>query len=99
MGGHFASAAPLALNTLILVSPIPLVQESQLFEEYSFLTQEQKGGVRYTPAEVLMLLDLVSSWLEANPSTREVIVVAGGVSQSFNTTISVERDVRQGDSH
>ena len=80
------------MSTLVLVSPIPLVQEEQLFDEFSFLSTEQKG-LKYSSQEVLTILDLIAGWVEARPQSREVILVSGGVSASFTTAIQVEREV------
>ena len=41
---------------------------------------------RYTPTEVLRLLDLLSSWLEEYPS-REVVIISGGSMNGFQSTI------------
>jgi hypothetical protein len=78
-----------SVHTLVLLSPIPLVLESEQVAEYSQLTGQQRG-VRYQHREVVPLLDLLALWLELSPLQREVIIIAGGVPSSFITTIDVE---------
>lgn len=78
-----------ALHTLVLLSPIPLVLDSDTYTEYSNLSARQKG-VRYAPREILHLLDTLTLWLEVSPLQREVIIITGGVATSFITTITPE---------
>jgi hypothetical protein len=84
---------PARLSTLLLLSPIPLVLEDAAFGEYSSLSGQHRG-IRYPLSEVLQLLDLLSAWLEGSPLEREVLVVTGGVAQSFITNIRSE-DLQQ----
>lgn len=61
---------------LVLLSPIPILLDDELHDEFSSLSDEQRG-VRYGQSETALLLDLLASWLEASPSCREVIILTG----------------------
>lgn len=85
------------LHTLILLSPIPLVLDDQEFTDFSFLNSTQKG-IRYNAEEVTTVLNILSTWMEAKPFEREVLILTAGVSKGFSTTIKVERTDLVGES-
>lgn len=78
--------AKTSLTTVVLLSPIPLVLDSDTFTEFSHLNAQQKG-IRFAHQEVIQLLDLLSQWVEVNSVEREVLIITGGVATSFITTI------------
>lgn len=78
-------------NMLILASPLPLVLDDPQVLDTCFLSTEQKyqgGAMAYTPAEVLVLLDLLAAWMEESLA-REVVVVTGGVGVGLTSIIEV----------
>mmetsp|Transcript_24746 Transcript_24746/g.33997 ORF Transcript_24746/g.33997 Transcript_24746/m.33997 type:complete len:1591 (-) Transcript_24746:85-4857(-) len=74
--------------TFVLLSPIPVVLDDEFFDDYSSIPKESKS-VRYGHRELAVLMDLLATWLEVNPKTREVIILTGGASASFSTTIQI----------
>eukprot|EP01032_Pedospumella_encystans_P013966 gene13966-16057_t len=86
---HPRTFAKSSLTTVVLLSPIPLVLDSDVLGEFSHLNGQHKV-VRFAHREVLQILDLLSQWVEVNPLEREVLLIAGGVATSFITTISCE---------
>ena len=73
------------VQTLVLISPLPLVHHDPQFLEGTFLNTEARG-MAYSPSEVLRLLDMLCLWVESEPG-RQVIVLAGGVDVGHGTTI------------
>lgn len=73
------------VQTLLIVSPLPVVHHDPQLLEGTFLSTEARG-MCYSPSEVLRLLDMLCWWLENAPG-REVIIITGGVDVGHGTTI------------
>jgi len=73
------------VQTLLIVSPLPVVHLDPQLLEGTFLGTESRG-MCYSPSEVLRLLDMLCWWLEDQPG-REVIIITGGVDVGHGTTI------------
>lgn len=69
-------------TTLLLSSPVPLVMNGDA-------TNSLLGGMamRYSSTEIGKLFDMLAKWMEKD-NTREVVIVAGGVSSNFSTEIT-----------
>ncbi len=74
-----------SLQTLLVVSPLPVVHDDPQLLEGTFLSSEAHG-MCYSTSETLRLLDLLCSWLEEVPG-REVVILTGGVEVGHGTTI------------
>jgi hypothetical protein len=73
------------VDTLVLVSPLPLIHDDPALVEGTFVGSAVRG-MSYSPSETLRLLDMVSEWAELVPG-REIVIVTGGVDVGHCTNI------------
>ena len=77
------------VDTLVLVSPLPLVSLDFSLAEGTFLSGELRG-LCYSPSETTRILDIVSAWLEEY-SGRQAVIICGGVGVGCTTTVRADR--------
>ena len=83
--GSAAGTQESGLNTIVIVSPLPLIHNDPQLIEGTFLSCEAVG-MAYSPSEVLRILDILCSWV-SDRAGREVIIICGGVDVGHGTTI------------
>lgn len=87
-GGSYVNSQENLIDTLVVVSPLPVVLHDHTLSEATFLSNDVRG-LALSPSECLRLLDILSAWMEEF-SGRQVLVVCGGVGVGHSTSIKVE---------